>query len=755
MGAFYAIQPAFTGGEISPDVASRVDIDKYQLALLQAENAIIRPYGAVTKRPGLLYCGAAKTAGSKVMLYPFRFSVNLSYLLEFGAGYVRVWREGTYLGVELSTPYTAADLPALRFVQSVDVLYIASGNYPVKKIIRYSESNWQISNMNWIQPPMGDLNQNESLKVTPSATTGNSITLTASSALFDSADVGNWMELSQRVSGTSVSITSGTSSAIGVGDVWKIITHGTWKGTVTVESSMDGGSTWLEERKYTGNEDYNPTETGNVDEYTLMRVKVSTSSGTCTCDFSAHAYTHTGYVEITAVTDSTHATAKVKKRLGATTATADWKFSAWDSVGGYPSCAAFFQDRLCFAGTDAFPQRVWMSKSGDYENFGVDKEAGTVTDDSAVTADLLSLQSFRITHMVAGNDLILLTEGNEWTISGSETVTPTSITPQSQQSYGANDVAPIRSGNRIVYVQRRGSIVRDMGYNYDTDSYAGMDLTLLVRNLVRGYELTDSAFAQEPDSVVYFVRSDGVLLALTYLHEQKVYGWSHLVTDGAVESVCAVSEGNRDIVYIVVKRTIEGSVVRYIERFAYNPETGTQRDYIMMDSAKAYALSGAGTEVTGLSHLEGKTVLAMGDGYLFDPKTVKNGKITLDQASKVIVVGLPYTMKLELPNIEIQTRDGTMQGREKTVTHAIFRLTQSFGGEAGPDENTLDEMIYDVGRLELGEAVLYSGDLIVTLPAGGFNKNGRVFLRHDKPYPFTVSAIIRAVTFGGTSGLRN
>lgn len=755
MGAFYAIQPAFTGGEISPDVASRVDIDKYQLALLQAENAIIRPYGAVTKRPGLLYCGAAKTAGSKVMLYPFRFSVNLSYLLEFGAGYVRVWREGTYLGVELSTPYTAADLPALRFVQSVDVLYIASGNYPVKKIIRYSELSWQISDMSWIQPPMGDLNQNESLKVTPSATTGNSITLTASSALFDSSDVGNWMELSQRVSGTSVSITSGTSSAIGVGDVWKIITHGTWKGTVTVESSMDGGSTWLEERKYTGNEDYNPTETGNVDEYTLMRVKVSTSSGTCTCDFSAHAYTHTGYVEITAVTDSTHATAKVKKRLGTTTATADWKFSAWDSVGGYPSCAAFFQDRLCFAGTDAFPQRVWMSKSGDYENFGVDKEAGTVTDDSAVTADLLSLQSFRITHMVAGNDLILLTEGNEWTISGSETVTPTSITPQSQQSYGANDVAPIRSGNRIVYVQRRGSIVRDMGYNYDTDSYAGMDLTLLVRNLVRGYELTDSAFAQEPDSVVYFVRSDGVLLALTYLHEQKVYGWSHLVTDGAVESVCAVSEGNRDIVYIVVKRTIEGSVVRYIERFAYNPETGTQRDYIMMDSAKAYALSGAVTEVTGLSHLEGKTVLAMGDGYLFDPKTVTNGKITLDQASKVIVVGLPYTMKLELPNIEIQTRDGTMQGREKAVTHAIFRLTQSFGGEAGPNEHTLDEMIYDVGRLELGENVLYSGDLIVTLPAGGFNKNGRVFLRHDKPYPFTVSAIIRAVTFGGTSGLRN
>ena len=735
-------------------MASRVDLDKYQLALLQAENAIIRPYGAVTKRPGMIYCGAAKTAGSKVILWPFRFDVSLNYLLEFGAGYVRVWREGVYLGVELSTPYTAGDLPALRFVQSVDVLYIASGKYPVKKLMRYSETNWQLMDMDWIQPPMGDLNPDENLKITPSGTPGN-ITLTASASLFEASDVGSWVEISQRVSGASVSITSGTSSAIGVGDTWKIITHGTWKGTVTVESSTDGGATWLEERRYTGNEDYNPTETGNVDEYTLMRVKVSTSSGTCTADFSAHSYTHTGYAKITAVTSATAAAATVKKRLGAATATAEWKFSAWDSVGGYPSCAAFFQDRLCFAGSDAYPQRVWMSKNGDYENFGVDKEAGTVTDDSAVTADLLSLQSFKITHMVAGNDLVLLTEGNEWTIDGSETVTPSSITPRSQQSYGANDVIPIRSGNRIVYVQRRGSIVRDMGYSYDSDSYMGMDLTLLVRNLVRGHEITGSAYAQEPDSVIYFTRDDGVLLALTYLFEQKVYGWSHIVTDGAVESVCAVSEGNSDVVYMAIKRTVNGSTVRYIERFDESRETGAQQDYTMMDAAKRFSFSEAQTEITGLSHLEGKEVLAMGDGYLFDPRTVENGSITIDQAAKRVTVGLPYTMKLEQPNPEIQAQDGTIQGREKAVTSAIFRLTQSFGGETGPDESTLNEMIYDVGRLELGENVLYSGDMSVTMAAGGFNKHGRVFIRHDKPYPFTAAAIIRRVTFGGEGGLRN
>lgn len=752
--AFYAIQPAFTGGEISPDVASRVDIDKYQLALLQAENAVIKPYGAVAKRAGLVYCGAAKTPAKKVLLYPFRFSVSLSYLLEFGNQYVRVWREGTYLDVELETPFADADLSALRFVQSVDVLYIASGKYPVKKILRYAENNWQIKELDFVQPPMGDLNPDEDLTITPSAITGT-ITLTASKDLFTADDVGSWVELSQRIGGAAVSITSGTSSAIGVGDTWKVITHGTWAGTVIVESSIDGGTTWLEERRYTGNSDYNPTESGSVDDYTLMRVKVNTSSGTCTCDFSAYPYTHTGYARITEYTSATSVTAEVKKQLGETTATADWKLSAWDKKNGYPSCAAFFQDRLCFAGSDKYPQRVWMSKSGDYENYGVDKESGTVTDDSAVTADLLSLQSFRIAHMVAGNDLMILTEGNEWTISGAETVTPTNITPRSQQSYGANDVIPTRSGNRIVYVQRRGSIVRDMGYSYDTDSYAGMDLSLLVRHLVRGYEITDSAYAQEPDSVIYFVRSDGLLLALTYLFEQKVYGWSHIKTDGEFESICAVSEGNSDVVYAVVRRTVNDQEVRYIEKFSSIPETGTQQDCIMMDAAKIYSSNTAQTTLTGLSHLEGKTVLAMGDGYLFEPKEVTNGSIEIEQASKKVTVGLPYTMKLELPNFEMQTHSGTMQGREKAVTSAIFRLTQSYGGEAGPHESTLNEMIYDDGRLELGENVLYSGDLNVTMAAGGMNKDGRVFVRHDKPYPFTLAAIIRAVTFGGTGGLRD
>lgn len=857
--AFYSVQPAFTGGEISGDVASRIDLDKYQVALLQAENAIVRPYGAVRKRSGFLYCGTCKYPDRKTILVKFNFTVTISYMLEFGDRYIRIWRNGTYLGIEIETPYEAGDLSRLRFVQSVDVLYIASGKYPVKKLTRYSEDDWTFTDISWQQVPYGDLNLDEWNYITPSATAGN-ITLTAVGNTWNADNVGDWIKLEQNVpgvsagcslnagksedneslngsvsgyihvdktwsvnsqgtwigtvildisydngatwsqlglyvdsqafvgpqngtvespalirirasimrgsmtltaagndwiqleqSGKSVATHESTSSSIRVGEMWKVICHGTWTGTVTVYISYDNGATWLQLRQYTSSDDYNPTESGTVEEPALIRVHVSIASGKCNADISAYPYTHTGYARITGIQSSTVANAVVVKALGNTSRTNNWYLSCWGKSHGYPCCATFFQDRLCFAASEQYPQRIWMSRSGDYENFSVDKESGTVTDDSAISVDLLSLRPYRITHMDAGNDLIILTEGNEWTISGTETVTPTSITPRLQQNYGCNDAEPVRVGNRLVYVQRRGSIVRDMAYAYDTDSYGGYDLTLLAKHLISNKEIIDSSFAQEPDSIIYFVRSDGVLLCLTYIMEQKVYGWSHIVTDGRVESVLATQQGNNDIVYAVIARRINGREVRYIERLDLDSDSENQQDYVMLDcSARAHFDSPVQT-ITGADWLEGREVLVMGDGYLYEPKTVKNGTIELEQPVSDVVIGLPYTMILEQPNFNTTVSGlGNIQGMEQTVNTAVLRLSKSFGGEIGPNEDTLHDIVYDVGAMNLGEPCLYTGDKRVTIPSGGFNKNGRIYIKHSVPYPFTLLSIVRGVTLGGT-----
>lgn len=746
---YYAIQPAFTGGEISPDVASRIDLNKYALAVLQAENSIIKPYGSIKKRTGSAYCGTTKNNGAAI-LRRFEFSAELSYMLEFGAGYVRIWRDGVYLGVELETPFTLEDLPRIRSVQSVDVMYICTGSHPVQKLIRITESQWQLEEVAWTIPPMGDINDDENIKITPSAITGD-ITITANEGIFTANSVGDFIKINQHVNGAAVSMSAGgsaTSNAIRCNGSWKVISHGTWSGSFDVQISYDNGATWNEYRTYTSREDYNPTESDTVDEMVYLRIRSRVTGGTANIDLNTYPYNHEGYAKITAYTSATQVSATVIKELGAATATADFYLSAWGKTNGYPYTVTFFQDRLVMGGCPRYPQKVWFSKSGDYENFEVEKESGTVTDDSAITADLLSLKSYKINHLCASNDLVIMTEGNTWTISGNETVTPSNITPQNQENYGSNNIEPMKIGPRLVYVQRRGSTVRDVGYSYDTDSYAGVDLTLLAKHLVDGYNLKDGAYATEPDSCSYFVRDDGQLICLTYIPDQKVYAWTHLKTDGCYESVASIAQGDYDMVYVVVKREVDGTVKRYIERFDIERQSENQQDYHMMDSYVEY--NGTATaKITGLDHLEGKSVHILADGYFYDDKeyVVENGQVTLPEEVTRAVVGLPYTMIIEQANFEAGNTDsGTLQGRQKTVTTAILRLIKSYGGSIGPDATAQNDIIYDTERLELGENILYSGDKEVTLGRGGYNKNGRTYIIQNTPYPFVMSAIIREVS---------
>lgn len=747
----YVLQPAFTGGEISDDVASRVDLEKYQLALLNAENCVVRPYGAVKKRTGSAYCGTTKNNG-KAILKKFEFASELSYLLEFGPQYLRIWRQGEYMEVELATPYLATELSSLRTVQSVDVMYVCSGTHPVYKLERYSESSWTFTEVAWTLVPFEDEAPSDSINVKPSAATGT-VTMTASGAIFNADMVGDYIKVEQYIAGRALSASSSgttTTNSLLVGDQWKIITHGTWKGTLYLQLSYDNGTSWATIRTYTGSEDFNPTESGTVEDMALVRVKTAITSGTVNVDLSTYAYRNVGYGKITGFTSNTAVTVKIIKQMEANQWSDNWYLSAWGKTNGYPCTATFFQDRLVFGGSPAYPQRLWMSRTGLYEDFEVEKASGTVTDDSAISADLLSQQPFAIQHLLAGNDLVILTEGNTWTISGSEVVTPSNISPRNQESHGASSVRALYVGNRTVYCQRRGSAIRDVGYAYDSDSYVGVDLSLLAKHLTRGHKLVDGDYASEPDSVLYYVRDDGVMLCLTYIPEQRVYGWSHFVTDGAYEAVCVISEGEEDRVYVIVKRKINNTDVRYLERFTLDHYTDHQQDYRMLDSCKYWSGTASAT-ITGLSHLEGKEVYVMADNYFYDGEkyVVTDGQITLPEEVEEALVGLPYSLTIEQPNIEIGNTDtGTMQGRMKNVAAATLRVNRSYGGVIGPMESgATNRIIMDKDRLEQGEDVLYTGDKKVVLGIGGYNSGGRVYIRQTEPFPFNLNALIREVTF--------
>lgn len=919
---YYLLQPAFTGGEISAEVANRVDLDKYQLAVLQAYNCLIKPHGPIYRRPGMKYMARTKYSDKACILVPFNGADNTDYLLEISEKYIRVHKNGLYINIELMTPYTADMLQDLRFVQSADTMFIASGKYPVKQLARYSETDWRFSDFEitdmyfdesnslenysgisytspgtyLFQPTvtgeyqidiaggggggggaaqyrkkMGEhssrtvyinggnggnggriiktltLNKETSYTITvgsggaagsnasnsapsgsngvsstafdmiakggdggtggrkgepntpgtdgtsygnganggaggygkslfggsetqptagangwvkilytgnkeltPSGTQGD-ITLTSNKDIFASSKPGAYIKLKQEIASKTVSASNGTTERVRVGENWKVISHGTWEGSFTIEKSDDGES-WKEYRKYTSKSDYNPSESGSVTEPVFLRAVCTISSGTCTVDLTAMAYNAEGVVKLTEITSDSTAKAHVEKELGSTDMTTNFLWGAWSEEFGYPQTLCFFQDRLCFGGTKKQPYMVWMSRTGDYGNFSVEKASGTVTDDSAVALAFVSRKQFKILHLIASTDLIVLTAGNEWTVSGSDTVTPSKAVPKMQTTRGCSTVEPLMIGGRIVFVQGRGSTVRDMAYSYETDSYGGNDLTLLAKHIIENVQIVDSAYKQEPDSTIYFVRSDGTMACLSYIMEQKVYAWSTIETQGKIEAVAAVQEGDEDIIYLVVKREINGVTVRNIEYLAKNPaKSNNPDDYIMLDNAIEYSTaekSSGETEIDA-AELAGEKVTVIGDGRMYSGLTVsQDGTVTLPAAVQHAFIGLPYRSIVELPNVEIKTGDGTMQGRRKQISNCIMRLSNSLGGMVGPDINTLDLMNFDEQNA-VSDIKLFTGDKHMTLPIGGFNNEGRVIIVTDEPYPFNLLAVVREVSFGG------
>ena len=760
MGVYHILQASFAAGEISEEVANRTDLDKYQSALLKARNVTVKPYGGITKRQGTLFVGRAKYADKKCRLVEFPESANSSYMLEVGDKYIRVWYGDEYIGKEIATPFAESELEILRFNQSADTMYICSGNHPVQ-VLKRNGSYWTIRDIN-ITEPYFDVSNGVAIDgteatITPSATTG-SITLTASKATFPAAISGAHVQIQQEIAGQTKSLTvaSGKTAeceALYCGKSWKILSHGKWGGTITIYKSEDGTS-WKEYRKYVGKYadgtgDLNVSETGTFDEETYIKMSITANGGTCECDLSVYGYTHTGIVKITERTSDTQVKATVIKKLGSTEATKDFAFSVWNDAFGYPICSCFFQDRLCFAGNRYYPHALWMSRSGDYYNFGVEKANGTVTDDSAIMASLISRRMYKINHLVAGQDLIILTNGNEWIVSGDNVVTPANVNPKMQTTRGSNECEPLFIGNRIIYVQRRGGTVRDMGYTYESDNYVGDDLTQLAKHLVNDYELVDAAYCQEPYSIVHFVRNDGVIIMLTYIREQNVYAWAQAAfAEGKALSMCSVPSGEEDALYIVMRRSVDGKKETYIEKISAFCDSTDIMDYVTVDCARRFEFSKPTTAIAGLEHLVGETVQVLADGRrLPDCVVSSDGSIALAGAAESVVVGLGVEMMVELPNVEAGTNGGTMQGRKKDIKEATLRLKNSLGGLIGQDAERMDMIHYDE-FFEVTAYPLFTGDKRCSVPVN-FNNDGRIVIVHNEPFPFTLNSIVRVVQFGG------
>ena len=444
---------------------------------------------------------------------------------------------------------------------------------------------------------------------------------------------------------------------------------------------------------------------------------------------------------------------------GSAAASTAWRLGAWSDTTGWPTTVTFFQDRLCFAGAAGSPQRIDMTRTGDYTAFAPTDADGSVADDHAVSVTL-NASNVNAVRWLADDEKGLLagTVGGEWIVRPSslgEALTPSNVQGARSTNFGSADVAPLRIGRAVIYVQRARRRLREHAFVFEDDGFRSPDVSLLAEHLFSP-GLVEMVYQQEPLSILWAVRADGRLLGLTYVRDQDVIGW-HLHTLGGhadagkttpaeVESIATIPSpsGDRDDLWLVVKRTVNGATARFVEYLdAPLAEDGEGADAFYVDAGLTY--DGAAADViSGLDHLEGEAVSVLADGATHPDVTVSGGSIALERQAAKVQVGLGYPWLMQTMNIEAGSATGTAQGKIKRLHRCIVRLRNTLGATAGPDETVLDpipQTMFRSAAVPMDQAMpLFSGDADLAWP-GGYESFGRVTIAGSLPLPAMVVSI--------------
>jgi hypothetical protein len=452
-----------------------------------------------------------------------------------------------------------------------------------------------------------------------------------------------------------------------------------------------------------------------------------------------------GVVTINSVASGTSAGATVNKWLGKTiTGTTQWSEAAFSAVRGYPRAVCLHEQRLCFGGTAHQPTTVWCSKVDDFENFQTGSSA-----DSGIALTLAADEANRINWLFSQSKLMVGTSGDEWVLGSaldSEAFSATNLIARRQSGYGSKYIRAILLNDVLLFVQRRGRKLRELTYNFERDGWVAPDLTVLSEHITES-EIVELAFQQQPDATFWAVRGDGKLIGMSYERDQNVVAWHRHSTDGDIESVATIygASGADDEVWLTVRRTIGGQTKRYIERLRPDAraifDAQTKTDWWYLDCAKRYS-GAATTTITGLAHLEGKTVGVLADGAVQPDAVVASGQITLAKPATKVLVGLPYTSTILPMKFDFDLRDGPTRGRKKRINRVEVSLFKSLAGEASTN-GTEWLWIYprDFDDPMDASPPPFSGDAEVVV-AGDYSDDSDIYLRQRLPYPFTVRALV-------------
>lgn len=724
------IQTNFTAGELSPRLFGRQDIERYRNAVKSAENVFLLVQGGAIRRYGLRYTAKAKHADKHEILVPYVFSRSQAYMLEFGDAYFRVFFsdggqvESGGLPYEVPTDYAEADLDEIDFVQSGDTMFLFHVDYPVRRLRRFGDASWFIEDVPWVTQPFAEIGSRPAADITvDSLALGPGRTVTASAAVFMASDVGREIE----TEGGLAVITGYTSTTVVTVDALTPFPSL----TVLYDAWLLTGSP-MTVLTPTYPDAAEPTDLPPAGASVTLTLD---AAGWRAGDVGKWVELNDGLVRIDAVTSATVATAIVSTPLASLVAVPAlaWLLESevWGGVNGYPRTGTFFEQRLFCASSKAFPLTVWGSRIGESLDFELGSDA-----DSAVSLSIASDQQNEITHLTHMGALVALGVGGETTIRGTDdSAIAANIKNKivDQSNFGCSIVSPVRVANELMFVQRAGRKVRALSADkIDTDQFGAPDITVLAEHITAP-RVTGMAFQQEPDALLFTLRSDGGMATCTIDRDQDIVGWSRQTTQGQFDAVAVLPSGDGDTVWAIVIRQVDGEQVRYIERF--DPACFT-------DAAITGTAGTPQATWSGLDHLEGCTVKVKADGVEMNDKVVAGGEITLERTASTIEVGLGFTPRIELLRPEVAGPDGSSQLANISVSSIGLRFLETTG--ATVNGQVIFARQAGIGVLDQPPP-LFTGDRIIE-SLGWDIGNFTCVIEQPQPYPFHLQAVVLTMT---------
>jgi len=800
----YHLQATFSRGELDPELVTRPDLELFRAALAECENFITLKRGGFRRRGGTRFIGEVKDSGAGAWLMPFEFGSGQTYMLEAGDFYFRVHTSAGRVGtVEVSTPYSLAVLPDLKFVQSTDTLFVTGGGIRPQAVKRYGETSWAIEPMDFQDGPYLDVNIS-STSLAP-AETGNPVPVMTSNtapsgAVTSSGSLADAYRVFNGDPDKVVLSTGGTGWVayqfpVGVVIDGYMLQAPSDNGRTddmpaqwSIEASSDG-NTWSVLDTQDAEADWASSEWRcysfpNKTAHSFYRFRFTKGGGSASDDaaiaqlvFHQAASDQTPF-DLTASSldginggagfsasdtgrhirlrgsdgfwrwakvDSVPSPSVVRIRLYGqsfldTFAMGIWRLGSWSDRTGWPGAVGWHKNRLVFASTQTEPQTVWESQTDDFTNFAVSQP---LVASDAVSVGILSGQVNRIHWLNDDDDLLAGTSRAVRAIgkaTSQDPFGPENVDQTPETNFGANGIQPIKVGSVLLYFGRYGTDMRELAYDFQSDGRASRSVSETQSHLFRA-GIAGACHQQYPDSIVWPWDRDGNVVGFTYEREQQVFGMHRHGFGGVVECMASVPGDGFDEVWMIVRRDINGQTRRYIE-VMQKPFAGQPiEDAWHLDCAVRYAGDPANT-VSGLGHLEGRDVILYADGSDYEG-TVSGGAASLPNgrtASKILV-GLNVTARAKTLPPPVNTRDGASVGRKMTIDEAKISVFETGVLRIGSETTHVDAQIFYRAGDKYGEPASLRTGIVEADVELRREDGGQLVFEASRGKPCTVLAV--------------